>query len=77
MPTKQDLNVAETSFGTTATKEFPLVEATSRSDLNEGSVWIFGFADLANFWYGFSVFAHKNFGFPVLLSCADCGFSPI
>ena len=28
-----------------------------------GGVGIFGFTDLANFWFGFSVFALKNFGF--------------
>ena len=31
----------------------------------EGSVGIFGFADLANVWSGFSVFALENCGFAV------------
>ena len=43
----------------------------------EGDVGIFGFAGLANFWFGFSVFALKNCAFSVLVSCAVCGFSPI
>ena len=34
----------------------------------EGGVGIFGFADLANVWFGFSVFAFENCGFSV------CGF---
>ena len=42
-----------------------------------GGIGIFGFADLANFWFGFSVFALKNCGFPVLVFRAVCGFSPI
>ena len=42
-----------------------------------GGVGILGFADLANFWFGFSVFAFKNCGFLVLVSSAVCGFSPI
>ena len=41
-----------------------------------GGVGIFGFADLANFWPVFSVFALKNFGFSVLVSCAVCWFRP-
>ena len=36
----------------------------------EGWVWTFGFAKLANFWFGFSVFALKICGFSVLVSCA-------
>ena len=40
-------------------------------------VGILGFADLANFWFGFSVFAFKSCGFSVLVSRAVCGFSPI
>ena len=40
-------------------------------------VEIFGFADLANFWFGFSVSALKNCGFSILVSCAICGVSPI
>ena len=47
------------------------------SALIEGGVGIFGFADLANFWFGFSVFALKNCGFSVLVFRAVCGFSPI
>ena len=43
----------------------------------EGGIGIFGFADLANFWFGFSVFALKNCGFPVLVFRAVCGFSPL
>ena len=43
----------------------------------EGGFGIFGFADLANFWFGFSVFALKNCGFSVLVFCAVCGFSSI
>ena len=39
-----------------------------------GGVGIFGFADLANFWYGFSVFALKSCGFSVLVFRAVCGF---
>ena len=38
-------------------------------------IGIFGFVDLANFWFGFSVFAHKDCGFSVLVSCTVCGFS--
>ena len=45
--------------------------------VQEGGVWIFGFADLANFWFGFSVSALKNCGFSVLVFLAVCGFSPI
>ena len=39
----------------------------------------FGFRCVANFWFGFSVFAHtgKHRGFSVLVSCPVCGFSPI
>ena len=33
------------------------------SVLTEGGVGSFGFPDLANFWFGFSVFALKNCGF--------------
>ena len=47
------------------------------SSLIEGGIGVFGFADLANFWFGFSVFALKNRGFSVLVSRAVCGFSPI
>ena len=43
----------------------------------EGGVGIFGFADLANFWFGFSVFVLKNYGFSVLVFRAVCGFSPV
>ena len=46
-------------------------------DVFEGGIGIFGFADLPNFWFGFSVFALKNCGFPVLVFRAVCGFSPI
>ena len=42
-----------------------------------GGFGLFGFADLANLWFGFSVFALKNCGFSVLAFCAVCGFSPI
>ena len=35
----------------------------------EGGFGIFGFADLANFWFGLLVFANKNCGFSVLVSC--------
>ena len=45
--------------------------------LDEGGIGVFGFADLANFWFGFSVFALNNCGFSVLVSRAVCGFSPI
>ena len=45
--------------------------------LREGGIGIFGFADLANFWFGFSVFALKSCGFPVLVFHAVCGFPPI
>ena len=45
--------------------------------LEEGDVGIFGFADLANVWFGFSVFALKNCGFSVLGSSTVCGFSRI
>ena len=38
---------------------------------------ISGFSDLANFWFGFSVFALKNCGFSVLVFYAVCRFSPI
>lgn len=38
--------------------------------------WIFGFADLAKFWFSFFIFAIKNCGFWVLVSSAVCGFSP-
>ena len=41
----------------------------------EGGVGIFGFAVLAIFEIGFSVFAPKNFGFSVLVYVAVCGFS--
>ena len=34
-----------------------------------------GFSVLAIFYVGFSVFNLKNFGFPVLMSVAVCGFS--
>ena len=43
----------------------------------EGGVWIFGLANLANFWFGLSVFPFKICGFSVLMSCAGCGYSPI
>ena len=36
--------------------------------LLEESAGIFGFADLANFWFGFPFFALKNCGFSVLVS---------
>ena len=42
---------------------------------HEGEVRIFGFADLAHFWFGFSVFALKNCCFSVLVSCTVCGVS--
>ena len=42
----------------------------------EGGVGIFSFADLANVWFGFSVFALlENCGFSVLGSSTVCGFS--
>ena len=41
--------------------------------LKKGALGYFGFADLANFWLGFSVFALKNCGFSVLVSCAMPG----
>ena len=41
--------------------------------ISEGGVAIFDFTDLANFWFGFSVFALKNFGFGV--SCSLLIFS--
>ena len=44
--------------------------------LCEGGTGIFGFAVLAVFWIGFSVFVPKNFGFSVSLFIAVCGFSP-
>ena len=44
---------------------------------SEGGIGVFGFADLANFLFGFSVFALKNCDFSVLVSRAVCGFSPI
>ena len=47
------------------------------SSLLEGGIGIFGFTDLPNFWFGFSVFALKNCRFPVLVFRAVCGFSPI
>ena len=43
----------------------------------EGGIGAFGFADMANFGFGFSVFALKNCGFSVLVSRAVCGFSPM
>ena len=43
----------------------------------QGGVGIFGFADLAKLWFGFSVFTLKNCRFSVLVFCAVCGFSPI
>ena len=43
----------------------------------QGGVGIFGFADLAKFWFGFSVFAVDNGGFSVLGSSTVCGFSRI
>ena len=43
----------------------------------EGGVGIFGSEDLANFWFGFSVFTLKNCSFPVLVFCSVCRFSPI
>jgi len=43
----------------------------------EGGVGIFGFADPATYWLGFSVFALKNCGFSVLVFRTVCGFSPI
>ena len=44
---------------------------------SKSGVEIFGFANLANFWFGFSVFALKTAVFSVLVSCAVCRFSPI
>ena len=41
--------------------------------LEEGAAGSFGFADLANFWFGFSVSALKNYGFSPLLSHAVRG----
>ena len=40
----------------------------------EGGIGIFGFAVLAIFWIGFSVFVAKDFGFSVLVVIAVCGF---
>ena len=42
--------------------------------MHERGVGIFGFADLANFWIGFWIFAPKNCGFSVLVTFAVCGF---
>ena len=39
-----------------------------------GDIGIFGFAVLAIFQIGFSVFVPKDFGFSVLLFIAVCGF---
>ena len=57
--------------------EEELAHENVRTVVLEGGIGIFGFADLANFWLGFSVFALKNCGFPVLVFRAVCGFSPI
>jgi len=40
----------------------------------EGGIGIFGFAVLAIFWIGFSVFGPKGYGFSVLVFIAVCGF---
>ena len=40
----------------------------------EGDIGIFGFAVLAIFLIGFSVFVPKDFGFSVLVFIAVCGF---
>jgi len=42
--------------------------------LEEGGIGIFGFAVLAIFSIGFSVFGPKDFGFSVLVFTAVCGF---
>ena len=42
--------------------------------ITEGGVGIFSFVDLANFWFGYSVFALKNCSFSVLVSCVPAGF---
>ena len=42
--------------------------------LMEGDIGIFGFAVLAIFWIGFSVFVPKDFGFSVLVFIAVGGF---
>ena len=42
--------------------------------LEEGGIGIFGFAVLAIFYIGFSVFVAKDFGFSVLVVIAVCGF---
>ena len=42
--------------------------------LSEGGIGIFGFAVLAIFYIGFSVFVAKDFGFSVLVVIAVCGF---
>ena len=55
----------------------PLETNLREFDIPEGGFGVFGFADLANFLFGFSVFALKNCGFSVLVSRAVCGFSPI
>ena len=47
------------------------METSVKGGVRVGS---FGFADLANFWFGFSVFAFKMCGFPVLVTYAACGF---
>ena len=44
--------------------------------IKEGNVGFFGFADLANFLFGFLVFALKKCVFSVLVSCAVRGFPP-
>ena len=52
-------------------------ETTSRPFallLKEGNIKIFGFAILAIFQIGFSVFVPKDFGFWVLVFIAVCGF---
>ena len=40
----------------------------------EGEIGIFGFAVLAIFWIGVSVFVPKDFGFSVLVFIAVCGW---
>ena len=40
---------------------------------NEGDIGIFGFAVLAIFWIGFSVFVPKDFGFSVVVFVSVCG----
>ena len=44
------------------------------TSLQEEGIGIFGFAVLAIFWIGFSVFVQKKFGFFVLVFITVCGF---